>query len=405
MANNGLPGVNITVENGALGRVATTRDGVAGMILVGMSKPNCPLYVPKQIFGLKEAESLGFTAEADVTDKVDTYQQIKEFYDEAGNGAELWIMTVPVTRTMTELMDASLTSNTARLLLDAAQGRIRLLGISRYIDATVEYEQDDIGGMDEDVHQALPKANAMALEYRDVYKPFHVFIDGRGWNGVVSDLVDLRTYMYPKTSVVLATTKSAKTSAAIGLVLGRAARLPVQRNIGRVKDGPLNCGTLYFGNGSKIESYTNAQIAQIYSKGYITPRIYVGKTGYFLTDDPTATGMNDDFLTIANNRVIDKALTIVYSTYVNEINDEIEMTEEGKLSATKVTYFRQILTNALNQNMLNVGEVSNVDVYVDPEQNVLANDKLTIVVRIVPVGYAKQIEVSLGFQNPSLPVS
>lgn len=396
-----LPGVFITVENGALGRVTTTKDGVAGLIVVGMSKDNLPLYTPKQLFSLREAENLGITQAADAADDVDTWLQIKEFYDEAGNGAELWLMTVPVTRTMTELLDPNITVDSAIKLLDAAHGKIRLLGISRFIDETVQYSQVTQGGIDADVHSALPKANALAIQYRNNFKPFSVLVDGRGWNGTISALTDLRTYTYPKVSVVLATSQPNKTAASIGLVLGRAAKLPVQRNIGRVKDGALNVSKLYYTNGGAIESFSDAQIAAIHEKGYITPRMFVGRSGYFLADDPTATTANDDFLTVVNNRVIDKALVTTYTTYVNEINDEIEINEEGKLAASKVAYFTQVLRNALNLNMLSAGEVSAIDVFIDPEQNVLANDQLQVVLRITPVGYTKSIQVSLGFKNPA----
>jgi hypothetical protein len=397
-----LPGVEIIVENGALGRAATTSDGVAALIVVGMSKTDLPLYTPKQIFSLTEAEALGLTQAADVTDKVDTWLQIKEFYDEAGNGAELWIMTVPLTRTMTELLDPTVTINSARKLLDYAQGRIRLLGISRFVESTLTYAQVTQGGIDEDVHTALPKGNALALEYRNEFKPFSILIDGRGWNGVVADLTDLRTYNFPKCSVVLSTSQPSKTAASVGLVLGRAAKLPVQRNIGRVKDGTLNVSKLYYTNGGNIEDFSGAQIEAIHDKGYITPRTYVGRTGYFLADDPTATLATDDYLTIANNRVIDKALVIAYSTYVNEINDEILIDETGKLELTQVAYLEQILRNVLNINMVSQSEVSAVEVYIDPAQNVLSTDRLDIVLRITPVGYLKSIVVSLGFRNPGV---
>lgn len=396
-----LPGVNITVENGALGRVATTSDGVAGLIVVGVAKPNMPLYTPKQIFSLKEAESLGFSQEDDLAEEVDTWQQIKEFYDEAGNGAELFIMTVPVTKTMTETLDVANTTNGAQKLLDYAQGRIRLLGISRNIDPNVEYEQVTQGGIDEDVHTALPKGQTLAIQYRNNFKPVSIFVDGRGWNGTVADLIDLRTYTFSKCSVVLLTTVAGKTSAAVGLVLGRAAKLPVQRNIGRVKDGGLNVSKLYYTSGGNIEDFSDAQIAAIHDKAYITPRKFVGRSNYFLADDPTATTGNDDYLTLANNRVIDKALVTVYTTYVNEINDEVEITSEGKMSATKVAYFRQVLSNALNLTMLSEREISDFEVFIDPDQNVLANDRIDIVVRVTPVGYTKAIEVSLGFKNPA----
>ncbi len=395
----GLPGVNIVIENGNLGRTPTTADGVAGLIVVGVAKAGIPLYTPKQIFALKEAETLGLTQANDVTDKVDTWQQIKEFYDEAGSGAELWIMTVAHTKTMTELLDPATSSNSARKLLDAADGRIRLLAINRFIDPSITYSQTSTGGVDADVHTALPKAQALALEYAGQFKPFQTFVDARGWDGVASGLTDLRTYTNSKVSVVLSTTVSGKKSAAVGLALGRWAKLPVQRNGGRVKDGALNISAGFFTNGASIESLPSA-VTVAHDKGYIVFRKYVGKAGYYFADDPTATSTTDDFLSIANNRVINKAITLIYAIYSNEINDEVEVSVDGKLSATHVAYLRQIMDNALALQMVNPGECSAAGVYIDPNQNVISTDKLTIVVRITPVGYKKAIEISLGFQNP-----
>lgn len=398
--SNGLPGVNIVVENGNLGRTPTTADGVAGLIVVGAAKPNLPLYTPKQIFSLKEAEALGLTQANDTADKVDAYQQIKEFYAEAGNGAELWIMTVAMAKTMAETLDPATATNSARKLLDAADGKIRLLAIGRYIDPTLTYTQTTQGGIDKDVHDALPKAQALSIEYTNEFKPFHTFIDARGWNGVAADLTDLHTYTHSKVSVVLASTVSGKKSAAVGLVLGRAAKLPVQRKIARVKDGALNISEGYLTNGSSIETQQSA-IRVAYEKGYITFRKYVGKSGYYFVYDPTATSETDDFLTLTNNRVMNKAITLIYSVYVEEINDEVEISAEGKLSANQVAYIRQIMNNALNLQMVSEGECSAAEVFVDPAQDIIATDKLTVVVRITPVGYKKSIEVTLGFNNPA----
>jgi hypothetical protein len=45
-----FPGVKITIANGGLGRVATTSDGVAALVIPAVATANLPLYTPKQIF-------------------------------------------------------------------------------------------------------------------------------------------------------------------------------------------------------------------------------------------------------------------------------------------------------------------------------------------------------------------
>jgi hypothetical protein len=47
-------------------------------------------------------------------------------------------------------------------------------------------------------------------------------------------------------------------------------------------------------------------------------------------------------------------------------------------------------------------EVSGVSCLVDPNQNVISTSKVNVVLKIRPVGYASDIEVSLGFDNPAL---
>ena len=397
----GLPGVNITIENGALGRVATTADGVAGLVIPAVATTNLPLYSPKQIFTLKEAETLGLTADFDTAQKIDAWKQISDFYAEAGSGAELWIMTYTYTKTMTELFDPNTSTNGIRKLLDAAAGRIRVLACGRFIDPTKTYTPTISGGMDADSINALQKANALAIEYMSNYKPFVSIVDGRGWNGVIADLADLKTYTYPKASLLLGTNVVGKRSAAVGTALGRLAKIPVQRNIGRVLDGGLNITAGYLTDGRAISAFSDAQVAAIHDKGYLVFRNWTGLSGVYFVDEPTATGANDDYSTISNNRVIHKALTLAYAEYLTEVNNEVSITADGKINPAQVAYFRQKINNSLKQNMLNKEEVSGVSVTIDSSQNVISTNDIDIVLRVTPVAYGKTISISLGFQNPS----
>lgn len=402
---NGLPNVSITIGNYQLGRTATTDDGVAGLVIPATAKPNLPLYTPKQIFSLKEAETLGLTEANDATEHIDAWRQIKEYFDLAGTGAELYFMTYPMERTMTEMCDPTNTSNNSiRTLLDYAGGRITLLGIGRYISSSIVYAQTNTGGIDSDVHAAMLKINTMALEYADNIQPFSAFIDCRGWTGVIADLMDMRTYSYKKVTPVLCGTKGGVGSAAIGAVLGRFAKIPVQRSPARVKDGGLNIVTATFTNGQRIENFSKAQMDAIHDKGYLFIRKFTGLSGYYFNDDPTATAQNDDFLSVTNNRVMDKALRLLYGTYVLELGDEISITTDGKIAPSQVAYLQQVFANALQQQMVNQGNISGFEVYIDPSQNVISTDSWEVQASITPVGHTKKIVGLLKFKNPSTPI-
>jgi len=46
------------------------------------------------------------------------------------------------------------------------------------------------------------------------------------------------------------------------------------------------------------------------------------------------------------------------------------------------------------------GEIIAPRCTIDPKQNVLATNKIDVSVKIIPYGYAKQIEVTVSFENP-----
>jgi hypothetical protein len=386
----GLPKVAITLGNGNLGRTVATDDGVAGLVLTGVATNQLPLAVPTVLFSLSDAAAIGIT---DGGTNTYAYRHIKEFYDIAGEGAELYIMLVENTVTMPQIVDLT-NANGAVKLLDAAKGRIRLLGIT-FTPADL-YLAPQGEGMDGNVLDAVPKAQQLAQAYADQFKPVRILLEA---NAIDIDhpekLKDLRTFSANRVGIVLAGTYY--DSPSIGLVIGRAAAIPVQRNLGRVKDGALPITNAYIGT-RKVEDLTSLEL--LHTKGYIFFRTFVGRSGYYLNDDPMCAPAADDYSQLAAGRVIDKAITLCYQTYVEELNDEVAIDADGKLSVPVIKYLQSRIETAVNTAMAD--EISSFSAYVDANQNVLSTGKITVKATIVPVGYTKTIEVLLGFTNPAL---
>jgi hypothetical protein len=59
------------------------------------------------------------------------------------------------------------------------------------------------------------------------------------------------------------------------------------------------------------------------------------------------------------------------------------------------------MENQINNTMTANREISSVTCFIDPAQNILSTNRLNVVLRIIPVGYATNIEISLGFANPA----
>ena len=383
----GLPKVTINVNSDNLGQSAQTADGIAALVLTGASVTGkIQEGIPIKLTSLKAAETNGITKTGI---NAYAYKHLKQFFDEAGEGAELWIMVVPDTVTMAAMADK--TEPYAKKVLDNANGTVRLLGVSRESDTGITIAN----GVDEDVDNAAVNAQALMTEYASKFKSASVIIDGKDFNGTVADLKDYTTATLPFVSVALANSDASK-NAAIGLLLGRLAKDPVQRNPARTKTGALPITAAYLTDATAIEASENDWDA-IHNKGYIFLRTYVGRAGYFFTDAPTCNLAANDLNSIPRVRVIYKARRIAYATFVNEILDEIPLNTDGTIAPVFIKNWQALIDAAITTQMTAAGEISGSQTIIDPSQDVLGTNEIKVTINVLPVGYAKYITVELGF--------
>jgi hypothetical protein len=396
----GLPKVNIIIRNGGLGLTAGTDDQVCGLIIQSPVAPaGLALATPVQIFSVTDAVALGITAAYDSTNSTNVYKQISDFYATAGQGKELWIMILVNTTLMTTLLDITQTTM-AYALINAANGRIKMLGVSR--KPAVSYTPTYTGQLDADVTNAMVKAQALGDGFAALYKPFRVLIDGRDFQGTLASLADLRTFTYNRVSVVLGADTVSTKESMVGRALGKFAAGPVQRNIGRVKDGDIGISSAFF-NGTTlltdIKDIAPASLDNVNDYGYIFPRKIIGLSGYFFNDDPTASLATDDFHQVSRGRIIDKATVIAYTTFVTELSDDLDVDSSGKIAPATAKYYQGKIETALRNAFFGGSygpEVSSIKVVVDPNQNIITTNKVAVTVYIQPKAYSKTIEVSLG---------
>ncbi len=393
---SGLPKVLIAIGNGGLGRVNATQDAVAGMIVSGVATTPgyLTLGVPVQLFSLQSFLDLGFT---ELNNPL-AYNDVKDFYNQAGTGAELWLMVVSDATLLAALCDNATVGISVKTILDAANGRIRILSINRKSPVGyVSVYAVGMGGVDDDAFAAITKLQVIATNYAAAYKPFRAIMCGQGFKTTTLGTLDLKTLAANRVAVILGSVAAGVV--ACGLVLGRLAKIPVQRSIARVKDGATGLLVAKFPDGVNANTI-EASWDAIHDKGYIFLRNYYGKSGFFLTDDPTCSANSDDYSSFARGRVIDKALSISYTTMVEELNDDIEVDQaSGSISAGIIASWKANVENAIMQNM--IGEISGKpECYIDPKQNFLATDSVAVSISIIPKGYAKKINITLGLVNP-----
>jgi hypothetical protein len=393
-----LPKVTIDLSTGNLGLVGTNDDGIAALILIaataGLSNINTPTRLTKFADTLTQ---FGITQAANPF----LYTQLQEFYNEAGDGSPLWTIIVPDTNTMTGVLDPTNATGAGRLLLDTAAGAVRLLGIAKLPPAGYDQTTNDL---DPDVYTAIPKMQALFSYYFDGstrFVPFRALIEGRGYV-TLDGVQDITTKASPAVGVVVGGSMNGGKMASVGLVLGRAAKIPIHHNLGRVKDGLLSASTIYWND--LLYSQVESSIGNLHDLGYITFRQFPGKNGFFITDDNTATASTDDLSSFARGRIIDKAIRTTYATYVNELNEHFDVDSSGRIAQPVIKYLENEIIQAIQDaEGASLSSADNaVQAFIDPSQNVLSTNTTKVQVRLIPKYYNKEIDVDLGFTNPQV---
>lgn len=390
--------VNITLANGQLGATLQTNDGITGLVVTGITDTGgYTAGTPLLVTGMADVTTAGITD----TNNPFAIKQIQEFYDQAGNGAQLYVMLVPPTMTVAQMADNTST-NGAKKLLDYAAGKIKVLGLLSD-DVAITGAGGTItvtNGLNADVYTAASNMRIMAQAYFAAEKPFRCIIGGTSYSGTPASLTDETAGTTNNRTAILVGDTVSGASAAIGLLLGVVSSVPVQRKISRVRTGALTNTAAYL-NTDTLES-TAGDSAIIAGKGFITFTTYPNVSGYFFSGDPMLTATTDDYGMLARGRVIDKAHILAYTTFVQEVDDEVPVNTDGTLDAGFCKWLSQQIVNQVNNTMTANKEISAVSCFIDPGQNILSTNELNVVLRITPVGYATAIEISLGFENPAL---
>ena len=246
--------------------------------------------------------------------------------------------------------------------------------------------------IDIDVENALVTGQVLADAFAAAFKPVRILIDGI-YAAATVGLVDLTTKTTNRVGVLVGGTVSNTNS--VGLLLGRVAKIPVQRNIGRVKDKALPI----LGAFVSALKVTDSTATFLHDRGFISLRTHVRRSGFYFTSDPMATLVTDDYMSLARGRTIDKAISIAYDVYVEDLLDEVALDATGKIAVEKAKYFELQIENAINFTMTQNGEISGVKATVDFSQNVLTTGKVCIDLQIQPVGTLNVICVNLGFAS------
>lgn len=319
------------------------------------------------------------------------YYHINEFFRQQPTGVlYVGFYAVPGTYDFTEIT----------AMQNYANGTIRQIGV--YKDGAA-YATADITAI-----QAVCAANDAAK------KPLSaVYVGNLAAVTDISTLADLNSLDAPKVSTCIAQdgaalgaflwTTTGKTISVLGAQLGAIAAAKVSESIAWVANFDMSNGTelevLAFGNGKLFSdsSVSDSLLSSLNDKRYIFLRKFVGRSGSYFNDSHTAIIASSDYAYIENNRTIDKAIRGVYSSMLPSLNGPLLLNSNGTLAESTVAYLEDQAGINLDQ-MLRDSELSAYSAHINPAQNVLATNKIIIVVTLVINGVARQIEIPIGFK-------
>ncbi len=424
---SGLAKVTIEKKNGALGGITPSNDGESlliiatyGIYAISNSGQNAQTSIEAnelfQSFTGYDDFLLNY-ADYDTEHGILFQHHVEKFF--LASSSKLHVMHVNLTTTFDNLFTVGSSLYTAlKGYLQQQNGAIKLIGVA----LNPNFVETKANGVATSLSSDITKAQALVDSEFVAGRPVHLFLEGRGVDLTHNTLFNLRTKSAPGVSVVAFQKNDIPTAipstvsitnatytflvnvanyADVGYVLGLCSAIPVQRNIGRVKNGALAyTDNLASSSGQLITDLNQVVIDSVVDKGYIIAVKHPQLSGFYLSDDPTCTAITDDYAWISRNRTVNKAATITRRVFAENMLDEVYVDPDtGKLSVLTIKNFEAQVESAIDLEMVRAGEITAIEAYVNPEQDVLTTNEIVVELRIVSVGVARYIVAKIGFSK------
>lgn len=374
----GTPKVNVEVTNGNLQRQVQVLDGVAG--LVGTSGSKIGEIVT--VFNYDDAVSKGYT----VADEPFLNKAIQLFYQELGGNQALTILGVEDTMTLTQMVTAT-NANGLKKLLNASQGAITVVGLIRKPGRAYQMIADHF--LDKDVEDALLASKALAQYQQSINKPVRMLIEGRT-NDLTAELFEPNTVENGYAGVVLGSNLN-DGSGAVALALARAVKYPSHVKLGNGQNGALTIPQAYIGD-KPLEEFYPEELDAFANAGYIIMHRRDGAAGYYFARDNMAS--TDDFRILVHGRIADKAQRVAVATATPLLETTVRVDTNGQVNATDAKHLENEISQQIRSQM--AGQISDVDVNVPTDVDIINTSTGVIEVNVLPLGYLTWIKVTIG---------
>lgn len=255
--------INITVINDAVGITQPT-DGImmifAKAVAVGST---FALSTPYPLTSPDDLTALGIDAAYDATNNVAVYQQVTEFYSQAGTGAFLWLVGIAkATAYATFVASTSFQDLVRDTAIADPANRAKMLGFCYDVPTAVQSAAD----FPADVTALITALQTAQLDMFNQGYQWSAIIDGYNMSSTVTpaSIGTMATKSAPSVSMCITGTQPNGVSA-VGLALGRFSRISIGHGFGAVEDGPVNTNTAFLTNCVSIPSTGTLTVGKTYT--------------------------------------------------------------------------------------------------------------------------------------------
>lgn len=425
----GFLGPNINRLNGGLGQTAPSDRNVAGLIFaqgyeVGSTFQFATVY---ELNSIDDAEALGLSAATDNANDGDTtalcWYHISEFFRLNPDG-KLWVYNGDG---LTMATSFSVAGGAADSIMQASANAVRFMGVVSGFDPAATLTITDgfanFVGAGMTAAQAWVEAKAAQFVYIDV-----VVLEGVAMAAPTG--ADLRDNDAPQCRVTAANDSTYLDEAgfaaaflktgAVGMELGSIGVRMLSESIGSVilerypdgKKGSANYSltstrqnrwmTPGLSSGVSSLTLTQNQRETLQANGIGFVGQYEGYPGVYISGDETCTLVTDDFDSINANRVWNESARRVRRALIPRMNSRVIVYKTtGRISPVTIADWDGAVRRELDV-LVNEGEIAGYRFILDPNQDVLATNKVVCKLTVVKQGIAEEIEGDIGFENPAL---
>jgi len=243
--------IDISVNNNQVGSPPSS-DGIMMIFVCGIAIGNTlAVDTAYLLSSLAEGEALGMSQAFDEANNVYMWGHLNEFYDGGNNdGALLWYVVPGVTNDFTTYVTTSTFQSLVRYTAQAnPANRAKMIGFCYTVPTSVNAS----GYFAPDVLTALAAIQATELAMFRNYFQWSAVVDGNNMNPAYTPAqLPTMTNKNAQSVSLCITGTQPNGVGAVGLALGRFARISLGHGFGAVADGPVPTPTAYLTNGITV---------------------------------------------------------------------------------------------------------------------------------------------------------